>query len=1142
MLVVYRSACPSCGGPVSDERLARGGVCRKCLPVLPEDPLHPAVLCERLPEPRQLAPFCEALHRVRRFREQFQQATGHSLLPIQELWIRRFSLGQSFAIAAPPGMGKTTWLLLLALSHPGKTLILVPTRLLAAQVRDRLRAFQSNLSGEREREILLYESRKAAREAFEQGAFDILVGTVQFFHRRFEDLKAFSFGLVVVDDVDAFLRRGRGVERLAELLGFPAWARTLAQRSRLSDRDLQRLARLREQRPTRVVMSSATFRPHPRTVRLFERLLGFDVQQATSTLRNVIDAKEKAPVPQALDRILEVVGILGNGGLLFVSELLGREKVAEVVAHLRAKGLTVLSYHEMEASALFARMRHESFDLAVGLAHPHNPLVRGVDMPGILRYALFLEPPVRRIPLAVEPHPARLLSLLLLMMPILEGEARLQARGYVQRLRPLLGIANKRHQTFLEEVAGFVQAHLLSPGFRDAIESRPDVALTVDNGEPVAWIGDAATYIQATGRTSRLLKGRLTRGFALVLYAHEKAMHSLERRLRLQFMHQEVDFQPLGAVDLEAVRADLDASRRGEGEEVRLTTTLVVVESPTKARTLASFFGRPQARQVDDALVYEIPGETRHLLFTASLGHVTDLVRTEGFFGVRRGGEEGYLPVYDTLKRCLDSGEQWVEMEDVRRVCPDRFRDKKALLSGLRRLAFETSEVVIATDPDAEGEKIAYDLMLWLKPFQPCIRRAEFHEITPRSFREALSSPREVNRDRVRAQLARRILDRWVGFTLSRLLWKAFGDPHLSAGRVQTPVLGWVIARAEEARQKVPEVRWAVGPWVFSRRFDRIAEARTFLEALRQGRYVLRLQEIREDVRHPPPPLTTDRVLVEASRKLGLGARETMALLQELFERGWITYHRTDSTHVSVHGRYQVARPFILERFGEGAFSPRAWDEEGTHEAIRPTRPLPPEDLQEQILAGNWGVRNGDRVVPLYRLIFDTFMASQMRSATVRMGTVVLEAEGVRVEETVHVEVAEPGFYLLAGLPPLFREGPISQAELREVPRARPFTQGELIAEMKRRGLGRPSTYAVIVDTLLARKYIVERGGVLWPTRRGREVYAWLVKHHPELVSEALTRKLETAMDRIERGERSLRDVLQELEGLSRWIPGIRDF
>ncbi len=1141
MLVLYRSACPACGGPVSDERLARGGVCRKCLPVLPRESFQPEALCPHLPNPQQMAPFCEALRRTEHFREQFLQATGHPLLPIQELWTRRFFLGQSFAIAAPPGMGKTTWLLLLSLFHPEKTLFLVPTRLLGEQVRDRLLSFQEHL--QTRRTVLLYESRKAVREAFVQGAFDVLVGTVQFFHRRFEDLRTFPFGLVVIDDVDAFLRRGRGADRLMDLLGFPARARALALRPHLSERDLQHLAHLRKKRPIRVVMSSATLRPHPRTARMFERLLGFDVQQATSTLRHVLDAKVRATLSESLEKIPRIVRVLGKGGLLFVSELLGREKVADVVSRLRAEGLVVLSYTEMEAPELFSRMREEPFDLAVGLAHPHNPLVRGVDMPDVLRYALFLEPPVRKVPLTVEAHPVRLFALLLLMMPLLEGEARLRARQYVHRLRPLLGSPKvERHQTFLEEAAEFVQSHLASPGFRQALEARPDVALSVEEGEPVAWIGDAATYIQATGRTSRLLAGRLTRGFSLVLYAHEKAMRSLERRLRLQFINQEVNFLPLQEVDLEAVRIDLDESRKGRGGEVRLTTTLVVVESPTKARTLASFFGRPQSRQVDDARVYEIPAEGRHLIFTASLGHVTDLVHSEGFFGVRRGGEEGYLPVYDTLKRCPDTGEQGAELEDIRRRCPDRLQDKKDLLTGLRRLAFEVNEVVIATDPDAEGEKIAYDLTLWLRPFQPNIRRAEFHEITPRAFREALAALREVNRNRVKAQLARRILDRWVGFTLSRLLWKAFNDPHLSAGRVQTPVLGWVIARVEEARKNVPEVRWSVGGFPFYKRFDDPAAARRFLDALRQGQYTLTLQEAEEAVRTPSSPFTTDRVLVEAGRRLGFGARETMTLLQEMFEKGWITYHRTDSTHVSTHGRFQVARPYIVERFGEEAFAPRAWGEEGTHEAIRPTRPLPPEDLQEQILSGSVQFQNGDGAVRLYRLIFDTFMASQMKAATVRMGRVVLEAGGIRVEEEVPVKIVEPGFYRLTGLPPLFRGGPVRNAELRMVPRARPYTQGELVAEMKRRGLGRPSTYAVIVDTLLARKYVVERGGHLWPTRRGREVYAWLVAHHPDLVSEALTRKLEAAMDRIERGEASLQEVLQEMEGLRKWVPEIRDF
>ncbi len=315
-------------------------------------------------------------------------------------------------------------------------------------------------------------------------------------------------------------------------------------------------------------------------------------------------------------------------------------------------------------------------------------------------------------------------------------------------------------------------------------------------------------------------------------------------------------------------------------------------------------------------------------------------------------------------------------------VCPrcgsTNVRDALENVVAMREIAQEVDEILIATDPpDTEGEKIAWDIRNVLAPYTPNIKRIEFHEVTRPAIMKAIQEARDVNENRVNAQIVRRIEDRWIGFELSQELQRVFESYNLSAGRVQTPVLGWIIERYKEFTESE----------VYFLGLTLENGLQVTIELGKDGKdveppeYVI-VEEVQLEERelNPAPPYTTDAMLKDASTFLKLSAPETMRLAQDLFELGLITYHRTDSTHVSNTG-IEVAKEYITQELGENYFKPRPWGgEEGAHEAIRPTRPIDTGRLMQLIRDGIIQLsrnltRNHYR---LYDMIFRRFMTSQM--------------------------------------------------------------------------------------------------------------------------------------------------------------------
>ncbi|MDI3316487.1 MAG: type I DNA topoisomerase [Bacillota bacterium] len=559
-----------------------------------------------------------------------------------------------------------------------------------------------------------------------------------------------------------------------------------------------------------------------------------------------------------------------------------------------------------------------------------------------------------------------------------------------------------------------------------------------------------------------------------------------------------------------------------------MTRSLVIVESPAKARTIGKFLGRS----------YHVE---------ATMGHVRDLPKSQLGVDV----EAGFQPRYITI------------------------RGKGEVVKRLREQAAKADRVLLATDPDREGEAISWHLaqLLGLEPQARC--RVAFHEITRDTVRASVREPRAIDDRLVDAQQARRVLDRLVGYQLSPLLWRKVRR-GLSAGRVQSVAVRILCDREEEIEAFTPEEYWTLtARWRTPRGEEFEAEYRgrgetkvnladeeqvrqLMAELAGQPGRVLAVTR-RQRRRQPAPPFITSTLQQEASRKLGFSPSRTMRVAQQLYEGiavggegevGLITYMRTDSTRTAQEAR-DAARQLIVERWGEEFSTPRqraaAAGAQDAHEAIRPTSVArTPERLKEDL--------NRDQF-RLYQLIWERFLASQMAPAVFDTVTAEIEAGDHRFR-AVGSTLVFPGFTILyqegrdeesgrekeregaegdRPLPPL-EEG--MGLDLLELVPAQHWTQppfrytdATLIRTLEERGIGRPSTYAPIVETIIQRGYVSRERRTLVPTELGRTVTRLLKERFPDIVDVEFTARMESELDRVEAGETGWRQVVADFYG-----------
>lgn len=636
---------------------------------------------------------------------------------------------------------------------------------------------------------------------------------------------------------------------------------------------------------------------------------------------------------------------------------------------------------------------------------------------------------------------------------------------------------------------------------------------------------DIYTYVQATGRTSRLFKGNLLKGASFVFEENDEIFEKLSSRL---FWITDEEFYNYNDIDIKKLANELNESRKNiQNKELEFSSKLIIVESPTKAETLAKFFGISSIRSLNGLISFESITKEGLITITATKGHTYDLITREGYHGVEFSNNT-FIPIYNTIKKCKDCGYQFVDNYDKCPKCNSKnIDDKLSVLKALRELSLEVDEILIASDPDVEGEKIAYDILQYIYPVNSNIKRIELHEITRNAFLKGIDEKREIKENLVKSQIIRRIEDRWIGFELSQKLQTNF-KRTLSAGRVQSTVLGWIIQREKEYKNSIKKFTSFTFENGLKVEFEGIHENAT-----------LKIENIYEDTIAPPAPFNTSTILSEISKKYKLSVNEIMSILQNLFENGFITYHRTDSTRISKTGQAVAEKYFKLINKPH-LYKPKSYGNEGAHEGIRPVKPISPEELKDMIKEK---IINLDKKhLLIYKEIFNRFLASQSKEIKVKKARLNIITENSKKSEEIITEILEDGWNIFMPIKviQIMDENKVTDRKVYNKHTVPLFTQATIIEEMKSKNIGRPSTYAKIISVLFERKYIFEdKYKRIIPTKLGKIVYNFLNSKYNKFINEETTRTLEKIMDEVEKGikefQQTLHEIYNEIKGGIKW-------
>ena len=552
-------------------------------------------------------------------------------------------------------------------------------------------------------------------------------------------------------------------------------------------------------------------------------------------------------------------------------------------------------------------------------------------------------------------------------------------------------------------------------------------------------------------------------------------------------------------------------------------SNLVIVESPAKAKTIGKYLGPG----------YEVK---------ASMGHVRDLPKSKLGVDVEHGFHVDYQPI----------------------------KGKEEVISDLKKAAKKSEKVFLATDPDREGEAISWHLKEMLGIPDDKTYRVTFNEITKKVVNDSIANPRAIDMDLVNAQQARRVLDRIVGYQISPLLWKKIRR-GLSAGRVQSVATRLVCEREEEIKAFVPQEYWSIeadlariapnlGQFkaAFHGREKKMElhskdEVDAVMAAVGQAPFAVTGVKRQDKLRNPAPPFITSTLQQEASRKLNMTPRRTMSIAQQLYEGvdiagegtvGLITYMRTDSLRLSDEAT-AAARDFILSRYGANYYpgKPRVYKTKSgaqdAHEAIRPSNVnLTPEDVKKDLTAEQY---------KLYKLIWSRFLACQMASAIYDSVSIEVTSAGYTFRAThsslkfsgytaVYVEGKDEEEETFQSPLPDLKEG--ETVELKGLKPDQHFTQppgryteATLIKALEEEGIGRPSTYAPTISTILDREYVVKEGRALRPTPLGEVVTGLMKDKFTDIVDTAFTANMEEQLDEVETGKVDWKSLLTQFYG-----------
>ncbi len=539
--------------------------------------------------------------------------------------------------------------------------------------------------------------------------------------------------------------------------------------------------------------------------------------------------------------------------------------------------------------------------------------------------------------------------------------------------------------------------------------------------------------------------------------------------------------------------------------------TLVIVESPSKARTINKYLGK-------DYMV------------EASMGHLVDLPKSRMGINVNNGFEPEYVII----------------------------RGRSKIVNKLKKLSQVSKNVLLATDPDREGEAISYHIYKIIKPINPNIKRVEFNEITENAIKKALENPRDINMNLFYAQQARRILDRLVGYNISPILWQKI-KKGLSAGRVQSVALRLICDREEEIQKFVPEEYWTIdGEFLINKKklkFSLVQIDQNKIQIKNQSEvqkiiddiltiqnFIISSIKTKERKRQPTAPYTTSKLQQDASNRLGFTSQKTMMVAQQLYEGveiegnpiGLITYMRTDSTKISKEALVNV-REFIVKKYGnqylsekERIYSKTSINAQEAHEAIRPTKlEYTPEQISKYLTKDQ---------LKLYQLIWQKFVSSQMSEEVSENTTIEIKGNSINHEYLFRASFKKVKF---KGFTLVYDEEDSENNPLKEIdvnvedkvklsqllpnqhftqPPPR-YTDATMVKTLEESGVGRPSTYAPTIQTLLKRYYVVRQQKALKPTELGILVNKMVKQFFPEMVDVQFTAKMEEELDQIANSE-----------------------
>lgn len=547
---------------------------------------------------------------------------------------------------------------------------------------------------------------------------------------------------------------------------------------------------------------------------------------------------------------------------------------------------------------------------------------------------------------------------------------------------------------------------------------------------------------------------------------------------------------------------------------------LIIVESPAKANTIKKFLG----------------GKTK---VVASMGHIRDLPKSKLGVNIENNFEPEYINI----------------------------RGKGDLIKSLKKDAKSAKKVYLATDPDREGEAIAWHLAHILDIPEDSKSRVTFNEITKTAVQKAIKEPRQIDINLVNAQQARRVLDRIVGYKISPVLWKKVRK-GLSAGRVQSVAVKLIVDREKEIEDFIPEEYWNIIAKLLDEKSKKEFEAKLvgknnkkleihskeevdeILANIKDAKFIVKDVKKGERKRNPAPPFTTSTMQQEASRKLNSSLKKTMSVAQTLYEGvkipekgtvGLITYMRTDSTRISEEAR-KVAKEVVEATYGSEYYENRYYktkaDAQDAHEAIRPTYiDIKPEQIKDSLTNDQY---------KLYRLIYNRFLASQMKSAIFDTLAVTIDANEYNFKANGQ-SIKFKGFMTLYVEGTDEKEDEIGQIPLLEVaqevkkekieskqsftePPPR-YTEASLVKALEEKDIGRPSTYSPTITTILARHYIEKEAKQLVPTELGKVVNKLLTENFPDIINVEFTAEIENEFDEIADGKENWKQMISEFYG-----------